>query len=91
MNEVDDAILEFFAAQDQGLALPPAPVWYNLTQTYGVLDKSKETVARRMRKLPERGLLEKIDEKRGYYKITEKGRAYLAGEITSSDLKTDEE
>lgn len=86
MNEVDDAVLEFFEEQSESIALPPTAVWFNLVEVLGVLDKSKETVARRMRRLPDRGLLEKVDGGRGYYRITDKGRAYLAGDLDAEDL-----
>ena len=91
MNEVDDAILEFLAQQGDELTIPPTVVWYNLVEVHGMLSKSQETVARRMRKLPELGLLEKADETRGYYRITEKGQAYLAGELDAEDLEKPDE
>jgi len=87
MNEVDDAVLEFFAAQAEGVAFPPTVVWYNLHERLGVIDKSRDTVARRMRKLIDRGLLSKISEERGYYQITQKGRDYLLGDLDADDLK----
>lgn len=91
MNEVDDAVLEFFEAQDEGVALPPTVVWYNLHERLEAIDKSRDTVARRMRKLTKRGLLEKVSEERGYYKTTDKGRHYLAGDLDAEDLQLDEE
>jgi len=91
MNEVDDAILEFFADQDDGLVLSPALIWYNLHNQMGVIEKSHETVARRMRKLAERGLLEKVDESRGYYSLPQKGRDYLSGDLDADDLRLDDE
>lgn len=90
MNEVDDAVLEFFEAQDEGVALPPTVVWYNLHDLLEVIDKSRDTVARRMRKLTERGLLVKASEERGYYQITNKGRDYLAGSLDAADLRIEE-
>lgn len=90
MNEVDDSILEFFAVQDDALVLSPALVWYNLHDQRNLIDKSHETVARRMRKLSKRGLLEKVDEGKGYYQITQKGRDYLAGDLDADDLRLEE-
>jgi CTP-dependent riboflavin kinase len=90
MNEVDDAVLEFFAAQDEGVVLPPTVVWYNLHECLEAIDKSRDTVARRMRKLTDRGLLSKVSEERGYYRITQKGRDYLAGELDADDLRLDD-
>lgn len=91
MNEVDDAVLEFFEAQDEGVALPPTVVWYNLHDLLEVIDKSRDTVARRMRKLNERGLLAKVSEERGYYQITQKGRDYLEGDLEADDLRINQE
>jgi DNA-binding PadR family transcriptional regulator len=90
MNEVDDAVLELFDHQDDGVWLSPALVHWNLTKVYDATDKSKETVARRMRKLVKRGLLSKVNKK-GYYKITEKGRAYLRGDLDAEDLRLPDE
>lgn len=42
-----------------------------------------------MNQLAKAGLLEKIDEKRGYYLITKKGRRYLAGELDADELEID--
>ena len=86
MNEVDDAVLELFDRQDDGIWLSPALVHWNLTEVYEATDKSKETVARRMRKLVKRGLLSRMDQ-RGYYKITKMGRAYLQGDLDAEELE----
>ncbi|MFC7138464.1 transcriptional regulator [Halosimplex aquaticum] len=91
MNEVDDAILEFFADQDDGLVLSPALIWFNLHDRLSVIEKSHETVARRMRNLEKRGLLEKVDENKGYYAMNQKGRDYLAGNLEADDLRLDDE
>jgi len=90
MNEVDDAILEFFDRQD-GISLPPTPVHYNLTEYYGATEKSRDTVADHMRQLARRGLLEKVEERKGYYRLTEKGRRYLRGDIKAEKLRIDED
>lgn len=91
MTGDDDSILEFFDRQDEGLTLPPAVVHYNLAEVHKATDKSKETIARRMRKLTKRGLLKKTDDNKGYYRLTDKGRAYLAGDLEAEDLEIDEE
>jgi hypothetical protein len=91
MNEVDDSILEFFASQDESLVLSPALVWYNLHDQLNLIDKSHETVARRMRKLSKRGLLEKVDDGKGYYSLTQKGRDYLVGDVEADDLRIENE
>lgn len=87
MNEVDDSILEFFDQQDDGISLPPSVVHYNLTEVYQATDKSRATVSRRMKQLELRGLLEKTHEEKGYYKLSDKGRLYLAGQIDAEDLR----
>lgn len=94
MNESDDAILEFYRDLESAefrIELPPTPVWLNLTQNIGMLDKSRDTISRRMNKLEEIGLLECTDEKRRYYKITDKGIAYLEGKLDCDDLKVSDE
>jgi len=79
MTKSDPAILEFFA--ETGVAMPPAVVSYNID---GV---SHPTVKRRLPVLVENELLEKVDDKRGYYRITELGREYLAGDLEAEDLE----
>ncbi len=90
MNEVDDLVLELFARQDDGLWLTPSLVHWNLVKVYEATDKSKETIARRMRKLVDRGLLEKLGG-RGYYRITDKGKDYLSGDLDADDLQLPDE
>jgi DNA-binding PadR family transcriptional regulator len=46
-------------------------------------------VKRRLPALEENGLIEKVDEKRGYYKITERGRGYLSGDLDAGELEKD--
>ncbi len=79
MTKSDPAILELF--EESGLTMPPAVVSYNLD---GV---SHVTVKRRLSELEEHGLLEKAEDKRGYYAITDRGRAYLAGELDADELE----
>ncbi len=79
MTKSDPAILELF--EESGLTMPPAVVSYNLD---GV---SHVTVKRRLRELEKRDLLEKAQDKRGYYRITDRGLAYLSGEVDADDLE----
>jgi DNA-binding transcriptional ArsR family regulator len=93
MNETDDAILEFLESLDtDGVRVwqAPTPVWINVTRNFDALDVSRNTVSRRMGKLAEMGLLERVDEKRGYYKITDKGLAYLSEELDREDISRPE-
>lgn len=91
MNATDDAILEFFEELEGGtdfrLALPPTAVWFNLVEVAEVLDKAPNTVSRRMGRLEEMGLLELLDEDRAYYRMTDKGLAYLVGDLDAEDLR----
>lgn len=89
MNETDDAILEFLAGLEvDGVRVwqAPTPVWINLTRNFDAIDVSRNTVSRRMGKLVEMSLLKRVDNKRGYYTITEKGLAYLAEELDREDI-----
>jgi len=85
MTGNDDTILEFFA--DHEIALPPTGLEINLERA-GV-DISYSTIHRRLNELHDYGLLDKVDEKKGYYAISEMGRKYLAGELDASELEDD--
>lgn len=78
MTKSDDAILELLL--ETGIAVPPAVISYNIAVSH-------PTVRRRLPKLLEHELVEKVDESKGYYEITEKGRQYLAGELDASELE----
>jgi predicted transcriptional regulator len=78
MTRADDTILEFF--EETGIEAPPAVVEHNI-------DFSITHVRRRMRELESEGLLEKVDEEKGYYAITVRGRAYLAGDLDADELE----
>ena len=85
MTGNDDSILEFLDEHD--VALPPRGLEINLQrEQVGI---SYRTINRRLKELQDAGLVEKIDEKSGYYAITEKGRNYLAGELDASELERD--
>lgn len=93
MNEVDDAILEFFEeleSADFRVALPPTAVYVNVVEELKALDRSPNTISRRMKILDQMGLLERVDEERGYYRITDRGLQYLQGELDASDLERPE-
>lgn len=90
MNEVDDSILEFLSQLevDGGhyVTQSPTAVWVNLADELDILDKSQSTVARRMQRLEKMDLLEKTDENRAYYRITEMGVRYVKGDISRDEL-----
>jgi DNA-binding HxlR family transcriptional regulator len=95
MNEVDNAILEFYSEIDRTeefrVSLPPTAVWQNLVEELNLVDRSSKTISRRMTRLEKMGLLKKTDEKRGYYRFTDKGEAYLAGNLGAEDLELPDE
>lgn len=76
MTQADDRILEVM--EDSGLVLTPAVLAANL-------DYSRNYISDRCRLLNEAGLLAKDGE--GLYYITERGRAYLSGEIDGDVLE----
>ena len=89
MNETDDTILEYLAQLEVNggyVTQSPTAVWVNLDEEMGILDKSQSTISRRMKRLEKMDLLEKTDEKRAYYRITDKGLRYLDGELSRDDL-----
>ncbi|WP_255168506.1 helix-turn-helix domain-containing protein [Natrononativus amylolyticus] len=76
MTQGDDRILETLASS--GLILSPAVIAINIGYTRNYVNK-------RVRKLSEAGLLERVEE--GYYEITDDGRAYLEGKLEAADLE----
>lgn len=80
MTRADDAILEFLLNEgNRQLIATPGVIEVNIGYTLS-------TVNQRLRKLKSAGLVEYHDEERGMYELTEKGSAYLAGEIEAEDL-----
>lgn len=95
MNELDDIILEFLGELgepgDEPVILSPTQTWYNVAVQRSLTDKTANTVSRRMVNLAEHGLLDRVEDEKAYYAITEKGRAYLAGELSADDLQPGDE
>lgn len=79
MTQADGRILETLAESD--LVLSPRILAVNT-------DYSRHYVSRRLGKLRDAGLVEKIDE--GLYQITQKGQDYLAGDIGADDIQITE-
>ena len=77
MTRADDYILEFF--EDTAIVATPHVVAANI-------DYSRQYVNRRVRRLTEHELLEKVDD--GLYRITDRGEDYLAGDLDADDLST---
>jgi repressor of nif and glnA expression len=84
MTENDNILLEFLSERD--LALSPRVIKYNL-ETRENVDMAYSTVNHRLKLLLDHGLVKKEYSEGGYYAITEKGEAYLAGEIDADDLE----
>ena len=81
MTRADDTILEFLLNEgNRPLSATPAVVEANT-------DYKISHIRNRMRKLHEAGLVEYYDENSGIYRITDRGRAYLAGELDADDLE----
>ncbi len=78
MTRGDDAILEFFHEKD--IVANPAVVAFNI-------DFSAGYIRRRMRRLLDADLLRLVDEDKAMYQITDRGRAYLSGELDKDDLE----
>jgi predicted transcriptional regulator len=76
MTRADDYILEFFEETD--IVSTPHVVSANI-------DYSRQYVNRRVRKLAEHELLE--SEGDGLYRITDRGRDYLAGDLDADELE----
>lgn len=83
MSLNDLLILEFL--QEHDLSLPPRPLYYNLNRRSH--DIGYSTVRKRVKILESHNLLEIEDEDRGYYAVSDKGQAYLNGELDVDDLE----
>ncbi|WP_245903132.1 transcriptional regulator [Salinigranum rubrum] len=90
MNEVDDAILEFFQALRApgtgAVAMTPGGVHYNIVERAGASSKSRSTFSRRMSDLADAGLLEIVDDDRSFYIITDLGIGYLEGTVDRDEI-----
>jgi len=76
MNQTDDRILE--ALDESDMFLTPAVLAKNL-------DYSRVWVSNRLQKLVDVGLIE--NPEKSYYRITERGRAYLTGQLDAEELE----
>jgi predicted transcriptional regulator len=84
MTRSDDAILEFL------LNAPARPLRATPRVISANIDFSIRTTRRRVGKLRDAGLIRYYNEKSALYEITEKGEAYLAGELSKDDLDLSE-
>lgn len=84
MTPADRAILErLWNEGNEELVLTPALIAENT-------DYARTTVREHMLELLEKGLVEYYDEERAIYRLTDRGRAYLEGELDSSKLEENE-
>ncbi len=79
MTKSDDAILELL--DECGIVIPPRAIAFNIENV------SRPTIDRRLPKLEDAGLVERYDDPQGYTRITDRGRAYLAGELDADELE----
>ncbi|MBC9986038.1 phage repressor protein [Haloferax sp. Atlit-47N] len=86
MTGNDDTILEYF--QEHDVALPPKGLEINLEREG--FSVSYSTIHRRLKKLEQTGLVDRVRQREAYYAITDKGRAYLSGDLDASELTLDE-
>ena len=83
MTGYDEPILELL--EDSGVALPPRGIEINL-HLIGI-EVSNTTVHNRIKRLHENGLVDKVVDDAGYYALSEKGRAYLEGDLDVDELE----
>ena len=78
MTQTDDRLLE--TLEDSNLVLSPRVLAFNT-------DYSRHHVSRRLAELKDANLVERVEE--GMYRITDRGRAYLAGELDAAEFEKD--
>ena len=76
MSVWDDRILELLEDSETG-CLPPVRIHAN-----EFIQVSKPQVVRRLQRMEDFGL---VDGENGYYKITERGKEYLSGDVDVSE------
>jgi DNA-binding PadR family transcriptional regulator len=76
MNKASDPILEFL--NEKEIAAPKGVL-------DNELDVAEATIKRGLRELEDRGFIERDPDYTSYYRITEKGRGYLAGDVDARD------
>ncbi|RQG97234.1 winged-helix domain-containing protein [Natrarchaeobius chitinivorans] len=85
MTDSDDTILEFL--RETGAAFSKRGIQVNF-ENRGV-KVSYSTIKRRLEHLENADLIECVEEKGGYYEITDLGKQYLEGELDAEDLERD--
>lgn len=77
----DDRILELL--DESGLILSPSIIAANIELT-------RHHVSARLSELKDHELVESVDTGKGHYRITERGRAYLAGDLDVDELNDEQ-
>lgn len=81
MTRADDTILEFLLnSPNDPLIATPRVIEANIEYKIA-------TVRTRIRELYQAGLVDYVNEEQALYTITDKGRAYLSGELDAADLE----
>lgn len=82
-SKYDGPILEVL--YESGKALPPRVILFNL-EYEDRASPHRSTVKRRLKRLTNHGLTEKVDDS-GYYIITDKGQSWLEGDLESVEIE----
>ncbi len=90
MNGKDDTLLEYL--DEVGVAEPLSVIFWNLEDQYDI-GFSIHTCRRRLLQLVEVGLVEiprgEDSKDTTYYRITDKGRDYLSGDLRPEELPSE--
>jgi len=76
MNKASDPVLEFLDEKD--IAAPIGVLDNELDVSYATIDRAVD-------ELLDRGFVERDDEYSSFYRITERGREYLDGNVDARD------
>ncbi|WP_254531493.1 winged-helix domain-containing protein [Natrinema gelatinilyticum] len=83
MSKNDDTILEFLS--ETGAAFSKRGLEVNFERRD--IEISYSTIKRRIRRLEVVGLITCVEEKGGYYEITNLGETYLDGNLSAEELE----
>lgn len=78
MNSATDPVLEFL--KDHNIAVP-------IGVLDNELDPAYQTIKRALDELESHGFVTRDDNYSSYFRITEEGRQYLAGDLDASELE----
>lgn len=78
MNSASDPVLELLREYEDEFPIPKSIM-------DKVLDQSRRTIVRAVDDLEDRGFIERDEDYKSHYWITDRGRKYLDGEIDAND------